>query len=102
MYVCMYVCNVCMYICKSIFWTQSCLIYHCVIRICVYCCVYVYTVRGYLPASEDIKDNLMGVDREQEELQQLYQLKQVYIRSNSLYNIGQDFNEINITLYVYT
>ena len=56
--------------------------------------MYVHTVRGYLPASEDIKDNLMGVDREQEELQQLYQLKQVCIRSNSLYNIGQDFNEI--------
>ena len=36
-----------------------------------------YTVRGYLPASEDIKDNLMGVDRVQEELQQLNQLKQV-------------------------
>ena len=38
-------------------------------------------VRGYLPASEDIKDNLMGVDRVQEELQQLNQLKQVCITS---------------------
>jgi len=48
------------------------------IQLLFYQCLYV--VRGYLPASEDIKDNLMGVDRVQEELQKLNQLKQVCIR----------------------
>ena len=46
---------------------------------CIAVCMYVPTVRGYLPASDDIKDNLMGVDRTQEELQQLNQLKQVCV-----------------------
>ena len=53
----------------------------CAYKVLLIRCIYalMYTVRGYLPASEDIKDNLMGVDRVQEELQQLNQIKQVCI-----------------------
>ena len=58
-------------------------------------CLYVLTVRGYLPASDDIKDNLMGVDRAQEELQQLNQLKQVcltHIAKVLCYRKAQNFD----------
>ncbi|XP_065902688.1 Bardet-Biedl syndrome 2 protein homolog [Dysidea avara] len=53
------------------------------------CCSAEGEVRGYLPAAEDIKDNLMGVDLVAEQLQQLNQLKQSLLQELKNFETNQ-------------